>query len=184
MKILHVVTIFFALHLTITPLAMAADAEHSGHGGNHEAATSAPSSGGSPQMDHSGHVMDHSGHTGVKIHEAMVDGYHLAFHLLDNLANIKEAQKSGTMPEMDMSKVKTHHLMLYLVSPEGKPVSQARVGYLVRNPDGSEQKIMTMEMADGFGADVDFKLAGKFTIVSKSVVDGKTLIEEFEYTVK
>lgn len=183
MKILHITTFLFVLLLAARP-AMAADpghGSHDSHGGHDAAPHSDP---GHQMMDHGGHQMDHSGHMGEKIHEAVVEGYQLAYHLSDNMARMQEAQKSGAMQGMDMSKVKSHHLMLYIVGPDGKPVSQAKVGFLVRNPDGTEQKIMTMDMAGGFAADVDLKPAGKFTITGKSVVDGKTLIEKFDYTVK
>ena len=72
--------------------------------------------------------VDHSAHVGEKVHTSTVVGYNLAYHLLD-LPNKEE-----------------HHLMTYVVDPQGKPVTDAKVGYLVIGPDGNKQKVMAMGM--------------------------------------
>ncbi|MFH2218458.1 MAG: hypothetical protein ABII68_02210 [Pseudomonadota bacterium] len=111
-------------------------------------------------------TMDHSGHAGVKIHESTVQEYRLAFHLLD-------------LPGRE-----ERHLMTYIKSSEGLPVTEATVGYLIKGPDNAVQKIMAMGMKDSFGGDVNFTAKGSYTIKVKAVVNDKKLIDEFIYEVK
>ncbi|MDE0206468.1 MAG: hypothetical protein OXP66_10635 [Candidatus Tectomicrobia bacterium] len=125
------------------------------------------------QMDQ----MDHSGHRGANIHNSSVDGHSLAYHLIDLREKMKDMED---MPEMQA----THHMMVYVVSPEGAPVAEARVGYLVIGPDGNRQQLMAMGMQDGFGADVDFRAAGTYTVRTKAVAGDTTLLDEFAYEVQ
>ena len=130
---------------------------------------------------HSGHgqgemAMDHSGHSGEMIREVNVDGYALAYHLIDMREKIK-AMKN--MPEM----TNTHHLMIYIHSPQGRKVDDARVGYLLQNPSGEKQKAMTMGMGGGYGADVNFSEMGKYLIKTKIIIGEKQLMDEFAYHV-
>jgi hypothetical protein len=111
-------------------------------------------------------TMDHSGHAGVKIHESTVQEYRLAFHLLD-------------LPGRE-----ERHLVTYIKSPEGLPVTEAKVGYLIQGPDNAVQKIMAMGMKDSFGGDVNFTAKGSYTVKVKAVVNDKKLIDEFVYEVK
>jgi len=108
-------------------------------------------------------TMDHAGHIGEKIHESTVEGYRLAYHLLD---------LPGRIPK---------HLIIYITDAEGRPVNEAKVGYLVVGPDGKEQTVMAMAMQDSFGGDVDFSLKGKYTIKSKAVVGSKNLLDSFTF---
>lgn len=125
------------------------------------------------QMDQ----MDHSGHRGANIHNSSVDGHSLAYHLIDLREKMKDMEN---MPEMQA----THHMMVYVVSPEGAPVAEAKVGYLVIGPDGNRQRLMAMGMQDGFGADVDFRTAGTYTVRTKAVAGDTTLLDKFTYEVE
>lgn len=122
------------------------------------------------QMDQ----MDHSGHRGANIQNSTVDGHGLAYHLIDLREKMKDMEN---MPEMKA----THHMMVYVVSPDGAPVAEAKVGFLVIGPDGQQQRLMAMGMQDGFGADVDFKAAGAYTVRTKAVAGDTTLLDEFTY---
>ncbi|MHB8763554.1 MAG: hypothetical protein ACYDA8_04320 [Deferrisomatales bacterium] len=155
-------------------LALPAHAASHGHGGGHG--------------EKKGHTaeMSHDGHMGMEIHESTVEGFKFAYHVMDN----KEAmEKMKDMPGMsmkghDMAKMKSHHLMLYVVGPDGKPVTDAKLGYLVKGPDDKEQKAMAMGMKGGFGADVDFSAKGAYQIKTKAIAGDKTLVDEFTYEVK
>lgn len=130
-------------------------------------------------MDHSGmeHMkdMDHSGHLGDLIHESVVDGYKLAYHLMD--IHEKMAAVKG------MEHI-THHLMLYVADAEGKPVDKiTAVGYRIEGP-GNVQKKMAMGMNNGFGADVSFKEKGVYTVNAKILAGEKKLVDSFQYEVK
>ena len=131
------------------------------------------------------HEMDHEGHMGQEIHESEVDGYKFAYHTMDNAAAMEKMKdmKGMEMKGHDMSQMKSHHLMLYIMGPDGKPVQDAKVGYKVEGPAG-EQKAMTMGMKGGFGADVDFKAKGTYEIKTKAMVGDKTLVDDFKYEVK
>ena len=134
-------------------------------------------------MDHSKMKgdMDHSDHQGKMIHEATVDGYQLAYHLMDNMAAMA---KMDDMKNHDMSKMKSHHLMLYIADSSGKAVAEGKVGYKVTGPDGTDQQAMAMAMSAGFGADVDFKAKGTYTIKTKAVAGEAKLMDKFTYEVK
>ena len=121
---------------------------------------------------HAGHgSMDHSGHAGKLIREATVDGYALAYHLIDM------REKTKGMKGMS----NTHHLMLYIKAPHGHPVEKAKVGYLLQGPGGEKQKAMTMSMGGGFGADVAMKDMGGYNIKTKFVVNDKKMTDQFTH---
>lgn len=111
--------------------------------------------------------MDHSKHVGKKIHESMVQGYHLAYHLLD--------QKN---------KESTHHLMVYIMGPEGKEIEGAKVGFLVKGPDGATQKLMAMGMKGAYGVDIRLGAPGAYIIKMKAVSGDKKFIDNFRYEVE
>ncbi len=128
----------------------------------------------------SGSKMDHSGHVGVVIHESIIDGYGFAYHLID--------MKKGAAEMKDMKGAKdadtTHHLMVYVKDPDGKAVEGAKLGYLVEGPNGTKQKLMAMGMQGAFGANVDFKVTGTYTIKTKLQAGDKKLFDKFNYEVK
>ena len=121
--------------------------------------------------------MDHSAHRGPNVHNSMVDGHHLAYHLIDMREKMQDMEN---MPEMKA----THHMMVYVTGPDGAVLAQAQVGYLVVGPDGQQQRLMAMGMSDGYGADVDFRAPGAYTVRTKAVANGTTLRDEFTYEVK
>jgi hypothetical protein len=109
---------------------------------------------------------DHAAGLGVQIHHSSVDGFRLDYYLL-RLENRK-----------------MEHLMVVISGPDGKPVAEAKVGFLVIAPDGSRQKVMTMPMKEGFGGDVDFGAKGAYRMKTKAVFGDKKLFDEFSYEVK
>lgn len=124
------------------------------------------------KMDHSqsagdhGKATDHSQHMGEKIHESKVEGYQFAYHLLN------------------MEDRATHHMMVYIMAPDGGKVEDAKVGYLVNGPDGTKQKMMAMGMKNAYGADFDFKKKGTYTVKMKAVTADKKFMDEFTYEVE
>ncbi|GAB6061955.1 hypothetical protein [Deferrisoma palaeochoriense] len=136
--------------------------------------------------DHGSTKMDHSEHMGEDIRETKVNGYGLAYHLIDMKEKMEamKGMKGMSMEKMDMSKMGTHHLMVYVMGPNGEKVTDAKAGYKIVGPDGTEQKAMCMAMNGGFGADVNFKEKGTYTIKTKIVAGDTTLLDEFTYTVE
>ena len=111
-------------------------------------------------------ILDHSLHAGQKIHEAYVQGYQLAYHLLD-------------LPNNSFQ-----HLMVYIADKKGNPVMSGKVGFLIKGPDGSEQKVMAMAMKKSFGGNVNFQIKGTYKIITKMVLEDNRLFDKFSYEVK
>lgn len=134
--------------------------------------------------DMSGHQMEtkEQDRIGEKVHESTVESYKLAYHLSNNRERLEAAKKAGKAKDLDPSKVKSNHLMIYITAANGSMVTDAKVGFLVKGPDGAEQTVMTMLMGSGFGGDIELKTPGNYTIKSKSTVGGKNLLDEFTYT--
>ena len=129
----------------------------------------------------SGSGTDHSEHVGINIHESTIEGYRFAYHLIDIRKNPEEAMKDMKgSKEADM----THHLMVYVMSPDNRAVEAAKLGYLVEGPDGGKQKLMTMGMQGAYGANVNFKNKGTYTIKTKFIVGDKKLFDKFSYEVE
>jgi hypothetical protein len=128
----------------------------------------------------SGSAIDHSGHVGVMIHESTIEGYRFAYHLIDIRKNPAEMQDMKGSTEAD----KTHHLMVYVMDPDGHAVEKAKLGYLVEGPNGVKQKLMTMGMQGAYGANVNFKNKGSYTIKTKIVAGDKKLFDRFNYEIK
>jgi hypothetical protein len=142
-------------------------------------------------MDHS--KMDHSkmGHgttaaapadaASREIRTAVVNGYTLTYTLIDT----KKMMAASAAPMThDMSKVKSHHLMVNPVAPDRTPPTGGKAGFLVVQPDKVEVKAMAMLMEGGFGADLDLLVKGDYKLTTKIVLGGTTLVDEFVYTVK
>lgn len=118
---------------------------------------------------------------GVEIRKAVVSGYTLSYNLID----MTQMMQSTSMPMTHgAEKMKSHHLMVYPVAPDGKPATNGKTGYFLVLPDKTEVKTMAMLMDDGFGADVDLVAKGDHRITTKIALDGVTLVDEFVYTVK
>jgi hypothetical protein len=156
------------------------------HPAGHEKAMEQGAQGmGMEKMDHPGHenrmgATTLSDRAGDNIHNATVDGFQLAYHLIDmreRMSAMKAAGHKHAMP--------THHLMVYVNDADGKPVASAKAGFLVTAPNGSDQKIMGMAMGvGGYGADIDLPAAGDYTLTSKIVAGDKTIKDNFTYTLK
>jgi hypothetical protein len=128
----------------------------------------------------SGSAIDHSGHIGTVVHEATIEGYGFAYHLIDIR---KDPEKLKDMADTKDAN-ETHHLMVYIMDPNGHAVQEAKLGYLVEGPDGEKQKLMAMGMQGAYGANVNFKQKGMYTIKAKCLIGDKKLFDRFSYEVK
>jgi len=128
----------------------------------------------------SGSATDHSKHVGVMIHESTIEGYGFAYHLIDIRKGTEEMKDMKGSNEANM----THHLMVYVLDPDGRPVEGAKLGYLVEGPDGAKQKLMAMGMQGAFGANANFKTKGTYTVKTKFLAGDKKLLDKFSYEVK
>lgn len=169
-KMLHCLTILaFGSVLAIPTLGSAMDhGSHGSMGGHKMKAETKGATPGKPALK------------GTEIRTADVQGYHLTYRLID----MKEMMKDMPGKDTDMGKMKSHHLMVYVAGPDGKTMTEGKVGYLVTGPGKAEQKTMAMSMQDGYGADVDLKTMGDYKVTTKAVVGGKTIVDEFSYTVR
>jgi hypothetical protein len=122
--------------------------------------------------------MSHEGHEGAGIHKSVVEGHHFTYELIDIMARMEGQEGVG------MSQMKSHHLMVFITGPDGQVISDAKVGFKVVGPDGSEQKVMAMAMAGGYGADVNLAGKGEYEIAAKAVAGEAKLIDGFSYVVK
>ena len=110
--------------------------------------------------------MDHTDHVGDKIHETSLQGYRLAYHLLE-------------LPGRDV-----HHLMTYIVDTNGQAITTAKLGYLVVGPNGGKQKVMAMGMKDAFGGDVNLNAKGNYIINMKALMGDVKVLDRFTHEVK
>ena len=164
-KLLHAVMLGTILSLTATHYAAAVDHSKMDHSamGHGSAAAAEPAS------------------TNVEIRTAVVSGYTLTYTLIDVK---KQMAASATPMTHDMTKIKSHHLMVDPVAPDRKPITGGKAGYLVVQPDKTEIKAMAMLMEGGFGADLDLLVKGDYKITAKIVLGDTTLVDEFVYSVK
>jgi len=107
-----------------------------------------------------------------EIRAVNVDGYRVIYRLMD-----MHAQMPGN-PEMEG----TYHMMVFFTDSEGKPVTEAKVGYLIKGPDGKIQKTMAMNMGKGFGANVKLTVKGEYEITAKALIGDKKVLDRFTYT--
>ncbi len=176
--IISVITLSIAV--ASCPFALAASSSHSEHtmsadtGGNVMDAMD-----GEKTKDVMTGMSDKAMETSAEmmIHSSMVKHYALDYKLIDMREKLKGMKG---MPEMKA----THHLMLFVKTHEGVAVTDAMVGYLLKNPDGTLQKAMTMGMSGGYGADVNLGQPGTYTIKAKALVGKDKLVDEFQYEVK
>lgn len=108
-------------------------------------------------------AMDHSGHVGEKIHESVVQGYRLAYHLLD-------------LPGREAK-----HLITYIRDAQGHTVTNAKVGYQIVAPNSSKNNVMAMVMNEAYGADVNLTAKGTYTIKAKAAFNDKKLLDQFTF---
>jgi hypothetical protein len=123
--------------------------------------------------------MPDSQQSGNIIRETDIEGYRFSYHLIDLQAHMKNMEGM----QHTMQKTGTHHLMLYIQDAGGKTIDSAQVGYLIIGPDGSEQKVMTMQMSGAYGADINLSKPGEYTIKCKAVVGEKKLFDEFKHKI-
>jgi hypothetical protein len=168
-KLLHTVALGALLTLTAASYALAMDhskMDHSAMGHGSTAAMPAAAPADAPSGE---------------IRKSVVNGYTLTYNLID----MKQMMAASSTPMAhDMSKMKSHHLMVNPVAPDRKPLTGGKAGYLVVQPDKTEVKAMAMLMEGGFGADVDLLAKGDYKITTKIVLADTTLVDEFVYTVK
>ena len=163
-KLLHTVTLGTLLTLTGAPYALAMDHSKMDHSAMGHGSAAAPADAAS-----------------LEIRTAVVNGYTLTYTLIDTK---KMMAASSTPMTHDMSKMKSHHLMVNPVAPDRKPLTGGKAGYLVVQPDKVEVKAMAMLMEGGFGADLDLLLKGDYKITTKIALAETTLVDDFVYTVK
>jgi hypothetical protein len=123
---------------------------------------------------------------GAMIRQAKVEGHSLHYHLLSWKERdlLMKGMEKMEMPGMDQSGKATHHLLLYLGSPNGKNVTGAKVGFQITAPDGSVQSTLTMAMQGGYGADVALAAKGPYRVRMKAEIDAAVLADEFTYAMK
>jgi hypothetical protein len=141
---------------------------------------------GHAKKEMAGAEMNHDEHKGKSIREVKIDGYMLAYHLIDNMEQMDKMKdmKGMSMDKNAKAQMKSHHLMVYVMNSDGKIVEDAKIGYLVKNPAGEKAKAMAMGMKDGMGADVDMTNKGSYEINVKIMTGDKKLLDKFSYEVK
>ena len=143
--------------------------------------------------DMKGHDMTKSDKIGDLIHESVVDGYMLSYYFMD-LRDQKDSKTgSHATGSMDMDKSndmktkemdKPHHIMVYIMDKDHKPVLKGKVGFMIKDAEGNAQKAMGMFMSDGFGTTVDMKKKGVYAITTKAIIGDKKLMDSFSYEIK
>lgn len=121
---------------------------------------------------------------GVNIRKAEVSGYTLTYYLLD----VATKQATNVMPSeatsSDFYKMKSHHLMVFVTRPDGRPATEGKAGFLVTRPNKTETRDIAFSMDGGFGSDVDLPSTGDFAIATKIVLADVDLLDRFVYTIK
>ncbi len=122
---------------------------------------------------------------GARIAQKILEGYTLTYQLLDKQErdSLMKGMEGMEMPGMSASPDITNHLMVFIKGTDGKPVA-GTVGFLLSGPDGKQQKSMTMGTSGGYGADVSFKVKGKYAIRMKAAIGEKTLTDDLTYEMK
>ena len=134
------------------------------------------------------HDMKESDRIGGLIHESIVDGYMLSYYFMD-LRDKKTDDKdkaatdaSHNMADKEMDK--PHHLMVYIIDKNYTPVLKGKVGFMIKNTQGTAQKEMGMFMSEGFGTTADMKKKGVYSITTKIVLGDKKIMDKFDYEIK
>ena len=148
-------------------------------------AGSAVAVGNKPKYDMDDHEKASIARIGDFIHESVVDGYMLAYHILDlrdqKTDGMDKASMDRTYAMTNENMDSPHHIMLYIMDKNHKPILKGEVGFLIKDPEGNSQKIMGIYMDRGFGATADIKIKGIYTIEAKAIIGGKELLDKFEY---
>lgn len=119
---------------------------------------------------------------GAEIRKVELSGYTLTYKLID----IHTMNVTTVMPKSsdDGGHMKSHHLMVFVTRPDGRPVTQGKAGYLVVQPNKAEAKDIAVPMDGGFGTDVDLSFNGDYTITAKLALPDADLVDTFIHTVK
>jgi hypothetical protein len=126
--------------------------------------------------DMKGHDMSSSDKVGTLFHESMVDGYMLSYYIMD-LRDGKGADKK----KLD----KPHHIMVYIMDKDHKPVLKGKVGFMIKKGDTAPpQKAMAMYMSKGFGITTDMKQKGVYSITAKALLGDTKLMDSFTHEMK
>lgn len=126
--------------------------------------------------DMKGHDMSSSDKVGTLVHESMVDGYMLSYYIMD-LRDGKGADKK----KLD----KPHHIMVYIMDKDHKPVLKGKVGFMIKKGDTAPpQKAMAMYMSKGFGITADMKQKGVYAITAKALLGNTKLMDSFTHEMK
>jgi hypothetical protein len=126
--------------------------------------------------DMKGHDMSSSDKIGTLVHESMVDGYMLSYYIMD-LRDGKDADKK----KLD----KPHHIMVYIMDKDHKPVLKGKVGFMIKKGDTAPpQKAMAMYMSKGFGITTDMKEKGVYSITAKALLGDAKLMDSFTHEMK
>ena len=134
------------------------------------------------------HDMEKSNKIGDLIHESAVNGYMLSYYFMDlrhqktDGHDMAAPDKSHDMASKEMDK--PHHLMVYIMDINNKAVLKGKVGFMIKNAEGKNQKAMGMFMSEGFGTTANMKEKGIYTITTKAILDDKKLMDKFEYEIK
>lgn len=148
-------------------------------------AGSAVAIGNKPEHDMDDHEKASISRIGDLIHESVVDGYMLAYHILDlrdqKADGMDKASMDRTFAMTNQNMDSPHHLMLYIMDKDHKLILKGEVGFLIRDPEGNSQKIMGNYMDRGFGATADMRSKGIYTIEAKIIIGGTELLDKFEY---
>ncbi|MBI5205128.1 MAG: c-type cytochrome [Nitrospirae bacterium] len=121
---------------------------------------------------------------GKQIRRINLKGYTLTYHLLDLSEQAEMMKTMGGHSVLGMKKSPdiTNHLMVYIENSDGK-VMQGDVAFLLIGPDGKDFRTMTMGMYGGYGADINMKLKGVYTIKAKIVIESRDIVRlEDEFT--
>lgn len=121
---------------------------------------------------------------GENIRKTQISGYTLTYYLL----SVAEKQVTNIMPtettSSDFNKSKSHHLMVFVSRPDGRPATEGKAGFMVVQPNKTETRDIAVSMDGGFGSDVDLPFKGDFTITAKIVLVDVDLLDKFVYSVK
>ncbi|SCY70738.1 hypothetical protein [Desulfoluna spongiiphila] len=147
-----------------------ASAEHKEHGSSNH--------GKEMSMDHGKEMKGHG--MGEVIRTHTVDDLTLTYRLIDMHQRMKDMDGMESMS----GKMASHHLMLDVKGKNGAMVHDAKVGFVITDPDGKEVKTMAMAMGGGHGADVEMKQKGTYTLKVKVKAGDKVVKDSFTHMTK
>lgn len=109
-----------------------------------------------------------------------VNGLTLTYRLIDMKARMDNMVGMESMAGME--KMASHHLMVDVKKIDGGMTGDAKVGFMVTTPAGATHQSMTMAMKGGYGADIDMKETGTYTVKVKIKSGEDTVNDTFTYT--